>query len=299
MGTNKQLKGSMYIALSSFFFGTYGVWARLIGASLGNLFQVWVRSLLILLIIIPIALLTRSLKPIKSSHIKWIALYAGAGAFTVAPIFYAYNIIGIGPATLLFYASLTIVSYISGVISFRENMTLVKIGSLLLALVGLCLVFSISFTNNALIATLAAVIAGCAAGIEVTYTKKVSSYYSPLQLSIFTWGIIFVSHLILSKVLGESWVFITINIAWLGVLGYAIASLCAFFFVILGFKYSEPSVASIVGLLEIIFGIAFGVVFFHESLTLTLVIGSLLIIVAAALPNIKDILAHTQSKHAL
>lgn len=289
LGANKQLKGSFYILLSSFFFGSYGVWARLIGASLDNLFQVWTRSLLILIIIVPIAFITKQIKSVDKKDIKWIALYTVAGAFTVAPIFYAYNIIGIGPATLLFYASLTIISYISGVVSFGEKMTWVKIIALILAMIGLLFIFNLSVAGGTLLAAVAAILAGSAAGIEVTFTKKVSDSYSPLQLSIFTWAVIFVSHIILSKAVGEIWAPIALNTPWLAVLGYAVSSLFAFFLVILGFKFSEPSVASIVGLLEIIFAVIFGTIFFSEVLSTSVILGCFFIILAAVLPNMKDL----------
>jgi drug/metabolite transporter (DMT)-like permease len=285
---NTQLKGSFYILLSSFFFGTYGVWARLIGTSLDNLFQVWVRSLLILVVIVPITVITKQFKPVKHRDMPWIVLYTGAGALTVAPIFYAYNIIGIGSATLLFYASLTIISYLSGIISFGEKMTLIKIMSLILALAGLVFIFNLSVAGNTTLAAFAAIIAGSAAGIEVTYTKKVSEKYSALELSIFTWAVILISHIILSLILGETWTPVSLNIPWIAVAGYAVSSLLAFFLVVLGFKYSEPSVASIVGLLEIIFAIVFGIVLFSEALSLNIVLGCALITIAAVLPNIKE-----------
>ena len=289
LNTDKQLRGSFYILLSSFFFGSYGVWARLIGTSLDNFFQVWTRSLLILIVIIPIAFITKQIKSVRKKDIKWIALYTGAGAFTVAPIFYAYNIIGIGPTTLLFYASLTIVAYLFGVISFGEKMTSLKVVALILAIVGLLFIFNLSVTGGTLVAAIAAIIAGSAAGIEVTFTKKVSGNYSALELSIFTWAVIFVSHIILSKIVGELWVPVSLNLPWLAVFGYATSSLFAFYLVVLGFKYSEPSTASVVGLLEIIFAVIFGVVFFSEVLSISIVLGCSLITLAAVLPNVKEL----------
>ena len=168
-------------------------------------------------------------------------------------------------------------------------MTWIKIIALILTIIGLLLIFNLSLAKGTLLAALAAIIAGSAAGIEVTFTKKVSNSYSPLQLSIFTWAVIFISHLILSKVVGEIWTPVSLNLPWLAVAGYAVSSLFAFFLVILGYKFSEPSIASIVGLLEIIFAIVFGVLFFSEILSASIIIGCLLIIAAAILTNIKDL----------
>ncbi len=294
---SKQLTGSYYILLSSFFFGSYGVWAKLIGTSLDNFFQVWTRSLLILVIIIPIALITNQIKSVRRKDVKWITLFTVAGALTVAPIFYAFNTIGIGPATLLFYASLTIISYVSGVLSFGEKLTTTKIMALIFAMMGLLFIFNISVSGGTLIAALAAIIAGAAAGIEVSFTKKVSDYYSPMELSIFTWAVIFVSHIILSKLIGESWAPISLNLPWLAVLGYAFSSLFAFFLVVLGFKYSEPSVAGVVGLLEIIFAVIFGVLFFSETLSASILVGCFFIFTAALLPNVKDLVNFLTNKN--
>lgn len=278
--------GSFYILISSLFFGSYGMWAKLIGGSLDNFYQVFARSIVVLAVLIPIGLLTKQFKKIHREDFKWYAIYSGAGMFTYAPYFYAFNVIGIGPATLLYYACLTIAAYIAGAISFQEKMTPVKIVALILALIGLSLVFNLSLSGHTVVAALAAIIAGTAGGIEATYTKKLSGKYSPLQIIIFTWTMVLIAHGILSKLLHESWTSISFSLPWLAVLGYSVASFSGYFFMVLGYKHSEPSVAAIVGLMEIIFGITFGLIFFHEILTINIMMGGALIILAAALPNL-------------
>jgi len=76
---------------------------------------------------------------------------------------------------------------------------------------------------------------------------------------------------------------------WAGILGYAIASLLAFALVVKGFQYVEASIGALVGLLEIVVGIVLGLVFFSEQLTWQTIIGGLLIILAAALPNLQNL----------
>ncbi|MFH0749694.1 MAG: EamA family transporter [Candidatus Gottesmanbacteria bacterium] len=278
-------KGALIVALSALFFGSYGVWSKLIGTQIDNLFQVYARSLIILLIIVPFGAITHTIKKVDKGDWKWIIIYTLAGSLTVAPIFYAFNKIGIGSATLLFYASYTIISFILGFISFSEKITLDKTIGLLLALVGLYLIFNLSLQQNYLLAALAAILSGSAAGIEVVFTKKVSDKYSALQLNVFLWLVIFVIHLMGSVLLGERQLLPELSIAWLGIFGYAIASLSAFSLVVIGYRYVQPGIGALTGLLEIIFGIIFGIIFFSEVLTLQIIIGGILIFIAAALPN--------------
>lgn len=287
---NRPLIGSFYIVLSSFFFGSYGIWARLIGNSLANFYQIWTRCIVMLLILIPIGILTKQFKAVKRGHFKWIALYAGADIFTFAPMFYAFNIIGIGPTTLLFYSALTVATFLAGVFSFGEKMTRVKIAALFLSMVGLCFVFSFSLSNHSIVAAFAAIVSGIAGGINQTYIKKVSGKYSPLELSVFGWSVVLVSHIMISKFIGETWAPITITTPWFAVFGNAFATLSGFFLVILGYKYSDASVGAIVGLFEVLFGIAFGLIIFHESLTISIAIGACFIILAALLPNVQNLL---------
>lgn len=282
-------KGALIVALSALFFGSYGVWSKLIGTQIDNLFQVYARSLIILLIIIPFGAITHTLKKVEKEDWKWIIIYTLAGSLTVAPIFYAFNKIGIGSATLLFYASYTIISFILGFISFGEKITLDKTIGLLLALVGLYLIFNLSFQQNFLLAALAAILSGSAAGIEVVFTKKISNKYSALQLNVFTWLVIFVFHLIGSLLLGERQLLPELSTAWLGIFGYAIASLSAFSLVVIGYRYVQPGIGALTGLLEIVFGIVFGIVFFSEALTPQIIMGGILIFMAAALPNFASV----------
>lgn len=286
-------KGAVFVALSALFFGSYGVWSRLIGTQIDNLVQVYARSLIILAIIVPWGLITHNLKRVDKVDWKWILIYTLAGSLTVAPIFYAYNIIGIGSATLLFYASYTIISFILGFVSFGEKITIDKTVGLIFALIGLCLIFNLSLQHNFLLAALAAVISGSAGGVEVVFTKKVSDKYSALQLNVFTWTVILIFHFIGSVLLGEKQILPQLSAAWLAVVGYAVASLSAFSLVVIGYRYVQPGIGALTGLLEIIFGIIFGIIFFSEALTPQIAIGGALIIAAAALPNFSGLFKRT------
>jgi drug/metabolite transporter (DMT)-like permease len=136
-----------------------------------------------------------------------------------------------------------------------------------------------------------AVLNGIASGGEVAFSKKLSDKYSPLYLTTLSWLIIAATSLPLSLALGESQVPPALTLPWLFLICYAISSLLAFWTVILGVRYLEASIGGLIGLLEIVFSIAFGVLFFGESISGRIAIGGALIIFAAALPNLADLLS--------
>ena len=56
-----------------------------------------------------------------------------------------------------------------------------------------------------------------------------------------------------SLLIGERQLIPELTVAWFGVLGYAIASLGAFSLVVIGYRYVQPGIGALTGLLEIIF----------------------------------------------
>jgi drug/metabolite transporter (DMT)-like permease len=80
------------------------------------------------------------------------------------------------------------------------------------------------------------------------------------------------------------------EIVWLYQLGYVVASILGFWLVIKGLKYVEAGTGGLVGLLEIVVSISLGIIIFNEEPTLKIFIGAILIIVAAALPYIAELL---------
>ena len=135
-----EVKGIFYITLSSIFFGSYGIWAKLMSSSFGNFSQAWIRSLLILLILVPIGLYKKEFKKIERKDLIWFFLISLA-SLSAAPYFYAFHTMPIGTATLFFYTSLVITGYIFGAVFFKEKLGFTKIASLIIAIIGMFLIF--------------------------------------------------------------------------------------------------------------------------------------------------------------
>lgn len=283
-------KGIILILISALMFGSYGVWSRLIGDSFGNFYQGWTRGLIIVLLLLPFLLKRKEIVPIVKKDWGWLAIFLIFTSLTQAPIFYAFNHMDIGTATLLFFTTMLLTMYAVGFLFLGEKLTKVKAVSFVLACVGLYFVFSFSLAIFALFAALMAILNGVASGGEVSFSKKLTGDYSPLYITWLSWVIIVVTNAPISMMLGEAQHLPSWDVAWLYQLGYTIASIFGFWFIIAGLKYTEASIGGLIGLLEIVFSIFFGVLIFNEILTTRVIVGGSIIILAAALPHISDLI---------
>lgn len=282
-------KGVLLVFISTLMFGSYGVWSKLIGDSFGIFYQGWTRALIISLLLFPILFYTRQVTPILRKDWKWLIVFLIFTSATQAPVFYAYNHMDIGSANLLFFVTMLLTMYLVGFVFLSEKLSKVKTISFVLALAGLYTIFSFSLEKFALLAALMAVLNGIASGGEVAFSKKLSGSYSPLYLTALSWLIIIPTNWALSLIMGETQVLPSLNAVWLWQLGYIIASLFGFWFIIAGLKYIEASIGGLIGLLEIVFSITFGIIIFGEVLTQHVVLGAVLILCAASLPHIYDL----------
>jgi drug/metabolite transporter (DMT)-like permease len=284
--TTAKNKGVIFILLSTIMFGSYGVWSRLIGNAFGVFYQSWTRTLLISLVLFPILYYRKEIVPIKRKDWKWMSVFLVSTSLTQAPIFYAFNHMDIGTATLLFFVGTVITMYVFGVAFLGEKSTLVKAIAFALACVGLYATFSFSLIAFSLLAASMALLNGIASGVELASSKKLSGSYSPLYITWLSWTVIAVTNFIVSIAIGEKQIVPIFNLAWLYLAIYAVVSILGFWFAIEGLKYVEAGIASLIGLLEVVFAVIFGILIFHQELTKMVIFGGVLIMIAAALPHV-------------
>lgn len=283
-------KGVLFLLLSTIMYGSYGIWSRLIGDSMGTLYQGWTRGLLITLILIPILLYKKQLIPIERKDWTWLIVFLIFTSATQAPIFYAFNHMDIGSASLLFFAPMLLTMYVVGFVFLKEKITYIKIISFIIAALGLYSLFSFSIEKFSILAASMAVFNGIASGGEVAFSKKLTGNYSPLYVSCMSWIIIVPTNLLLSIAIGEKQLFPSLTAPWLWQLCFTFVSFIAFWFVIYGLKYIESSVAGLIGLFEVVFSILFGIILFGENLTVRIIIGAILILSASSLPHLNTLL---------
>ncbi len=295
MNQLKHTKGLILVFISTVIFGSYGIWSRLIGPTQGIFYPGWTRALLISVILLPVVIYFKQIVPIKREDWKWMSIFLLITSLTQAPLFYAFNHMDIGTATLLFFVTMLLTMYFVGFFFFGERITKVKAFSFLVACVGLAITFQFSVVAFSLFAALMAIINGIASGGEISFSKKLSGNYSSLYLIWLSWVAIMVTNGIISVLIGETQYLPGWSIYWLYQAIYAIAGILGFWLVVEGMKYVEASTGGLLGLLEIVFSLLFGFIVFHEGLSLKVTIGAVFIIVAAAFPHIIDVIKNKKA----
>ena len=281
-----KLKGYAMILASAVCFGSYGVWSRLLGKNFGVFYQGWVRSAIILAVLLPLALYRKQLKPVKASHRKWFAVTMIFTVFTQAPLYFAFIHLPLGTATFIFYGLFLLTSYVIGWVFLSEKMSAIKVVSFFLAVFGLFVTFGLSLSLFSVSAMLLAAVNGIASGGEIATSKKSTMHYSSLQITAYSWIFILLTHFPISLMNGEQQLTPAFNLEWLAMLGYAASGLGGFWLVIEGFKHVDASIGGLIGLLEIIFSFLFGVFLFDDHITLAVLLGGIIILLSAVLPDI-------------
>ena len=282
-------KGISLILLSALMFGSYVIWSRLMGGYFDVFYQGWTRALIITVLLFPFLYLKKQLVLIKKNDMRWFITYLCFTSFTQAPLYYAYNHMDIGTATVLFFATMLLTMYSFGFIFLGEKLSKVKIMAFIIACAGLFVSFSFSLTAFSLLAAFMAILNGVASGGEVSSSKKLSGTYSALYITWLSWVIILITNLPVSLLLGEVQHLPSFSIVWLYQLGYVIAGIVGFWSIIEGLKYVEASIGGLIGLLEVVFSIVFGIIIFSEGLNMRSGLGALLVLSAASLPHIAEI----------
>lgn len=286
--------GTSYILISALFYGSYGVWSRLMVGAFGEFSQAWTRGLFLLLIVLITNWKWKLFRPIKQQDWKWFVPIAMAGGLNQAPYYFGFEHLNIGTATLLFYAALVVGGYALGRVFFSEKLTLVKIMSLVVAVVGMLVIYGWSLSSAQIFPATMTVLAGLMGASTVILPKKLIGNYHELQMMAGYFLLQVVFNLPVSLWLNDPLPTTAFSVAWGGQLGYAVAMLLANMAAITGFSYLEPSIGSLIGLAEILFGIGFGVLLFGEALTGGVIVGGLLIILAAALPSVAEMLGRSR-----
>lgn len=284
------IKGTTYITISALFFASYGIWSRLMHDVFTPFNQAWSRGLFLLLILLAIGVVSRQFSRIKRQDYIWFGIISLCGGLNQAPYYFGFEHLPIGTATLLFYVSLVLGGYLVGKLVTNETISPLKLISLIVSIAGMAIIYRFSLTPDQIIPATFTVLAGLMGAGSAVLPKKLTTSYSETQVLTLTILSMFICNLIISLILQEPLPTISLSLPWLGWLGYAIALLIANLTVIAGFKYLDATWGSILGTLEIIFAIIFGIVLFGETPTSSTIIGSLIILTAILIPYLKPLL---------
>jgi len=177
-------------------------------------------------------------------------------------------------------------SYVLGIFLFKEKVGWKSGVSFFLAIVGLWIVYFGDIEFGQIFPMTAAFISGGLFSIYFATTKKISSRYSPFQINTLISLFAVVINLLISFLSNEQFNINLLSVEWVANLGYGIVAFFGLYFTIIGFKKIDAHKGSLILLSEIIFGFLFGLFLFGEILNLTTILGGILILLSAALPNL-------------
>lgn len=279
--------GASLVVLSSFFYASYGIWTKLMGNFFHGYTASALRSILVLLLLLPIALLYRQMQPLNiKQNWRYIAGMLIASLFTWGPLYYAILHAGVGISLAITYASIVIGSFIFGKLFAGEHFTKDKALAAGLGVTGLVLIFAPSTASLGWLALTGALVSGLSAGANTVFSKQI--HYNSTQSTLMLWACSVIANILMALVLREKLPSIGLHIEWLYLLFFTIASVIASWTFIKGVKLIDAGAAGVLGLLEIVFGVLFGVIFFNERPNSIALVGMAVIILAASIPYLKD-----------
>ena len=279
--------GASLVVLASFFYASYGIWTKLMGDFFDGYTASALRSVLVVLILLPIAIYSRQLQPINlRQNGLYIAGMVIASLFAWGPLYFAIQNAGVGISLAVNYASIVIGIFFFGWLFANEKFTKDKALSALLGIIGLVLIFLPTIAGFGWLSLLAAMVSGLAGAANTVFAKKI--HYNATQSTMVLWAASIIANFLMAAVLGSSYPPFQGQIEWLYLVLFALASVIASWALVGGLKLLDAGAAGVLGLLEIVFGVLFGVIFFNEKPGLIVLSGMAVIILAAAISYYKD-----------
>jgi drug/metabolite transporter (DMT)-like permease len=278
--------GASLVVLSSVFYATYGVWTTLMGNFFGSFTASALRCALVLLGLFAMAIVRRELQKVHwRRDRKWLVIMVVSSIFVSAPLYYAVLHAGVGITLAIAYMGIVIGMFLFGWLFEKERYTKDKFAATVLGIFGLALVFSPSIEMAGWLALTGALVGGIATAANMTTTKKVP--YNGTQSAILVWASGVIANVPMLFLFGEPLPTLGWHIEWFYLLLFAAAGIVASWTFIKGLKLIEAGAAGILGLLEVVFGVLFGVLLFGERPSLVVLIGIASIMAAAAIPYLQ------------
>ncbi len=229
---------------------------------------------------IPFRLTRRAAKPMIAIMLSYIGI--------ATTLYLSFNYISGSLATIISFTFPAIVIAIE-MISGREKIRAVKIAAVIISLAGLCLIV---WSPDMEIKILGVVFALACAGCYTIYTISLSSESVKEFNSLVTAGYVLAASAIFNfgRCLISGRPLFTENISQLAYM-LLLAVVCAFaaiLFFCLGVKLIGPSNASIINTFEPVCACVFGYFLVGDVISLSMIIGGLLVVTAVLLTNLPE-----------
>lgn len=214
--------------------------------------------------------------------LKLIFLVSSIEVISFLFYFISYKNTSIANAVTILY-TWPIFAVIFSVIFLKERISARNIFALLLAFVGVVMVYlgsTVSFSDKDFIGITSMLISAALSGITILIFKKLSDRHNNFEMIFyqnFMGAIVFFPFLFINKPFPTTGQFVV------GFIYAILIGLLAYIPYYFGLKHLKASVVSLISYLEVVSGILFGVLLLHETLTLNIIAGAVLIIVSALL----------------
>lgn len=272
----------------TFLFGWYAILVKLLGFDIPLFFAAWTRGLISVPIIWLIFLASKD-KWVRLQRADWIWLSIRAvvgWGLSYSLNYWALFHLPVGTAYFVLYAGSTIASYAISKILLGEPITRIRLLSLLLALVGLILVYwgSITLSSPGWIGV--AFLGGLAFAIWNTLAKKVRPVIGTTQVNFIDYVIGTLSVFVVSLLFQEQWVMPALTAPWMYSLGLGIIYIITGQLMVYGFRNLNTQIASLIMLTEIIFALLLSALFFHDIIAPLTWVGGVCIVAAIVIPEL-------------
>lgn len=281
--------GVSSLLAATILYSFFALITRVMGFDIPILFGATVRNFVSALILVVPLLLTKTFQSMTKRDLGWVILRAAIGIFGFFGSYYSLFYLPIGMAYFILFGSATVTSFILGRLIFGERPSKITYLALILALVGLWLVYSVSIEAHLIKYVWVALVGGVGIAGWNIFSKKIPAHYSATQLNGLDCLFFALITSVASLVVKEVWVMPSLTMPWLANSIFMILFLLSGNLIIHGFRNIDAQRGSLILLLEIVFGIIVGAVFFQETLTLIGIVGGMLIILAAAIPEVHGI----------
>ena len=277
------------IIFTTLLYSCYGIWSRLIGNTIPLFYQNATRAFLASIIIAIVVTIRREWATISKKDLAWISIRSLVNVIATAIFIHTVLYLPLGTFYFLFYAGSITGGYIFGRIFLGDKITIIKIISLIIAGIGLALIFSVPSVHIQIKYLLYAMISGIGVALFNILSAKISSKNTPLFITFLDNAISLPLYMCFSFIASEKWVMPALNIAWGANLVFAFTMLGTGSLIVYGFRHLDSHIGSLLMLTEILFATFFGYVLYKELLQPMTILGGICIIIALSLVHIKKL----------
>lgn len=281
----KKIHGILYALLSSAAFGFMPIYAKIIYNNGSNpLTVISLRFLLAAIMLLLYFLLAKVDFKVNKAQLIILASIGLLGyTSTGLTLFYSYNYITVGLATTMHFVYPAIVIILNYFI-YKESFTKNKIIALLVSITGVYILIGVKTEGLHLGGVILAIASGfcyaaCVMGMNNKEIKKLSNLVTVFYFSLFA-GV----SLIIFTLLSGKFIFPMNTQTTTSIVGISlISTIVSIGLFVKALKIIGASSTSILGTFEPIISIIMGILLFNEKLTITLIIGTILILTSVVI----------------